>query len=68
MEAISLEEALAGKRLPLQAPKKALEQATEEGAVSPKRALSEEASQPARAPKRQKQSAAEKEVLSSTLR
>lgn len=65
MEAISLEEALAGKRLPLQAPKKALEQATEEGAVSPKRALSEEASQPARAPKRQKQSAAEKEVLSS---
>ncbi|GAB7322087.1 hypothetical protein MBLNU13_g03121t1 [Cladosporium sp. NU13] len=65
MGAISLEDALAGKRLPLQAPKKALEQAAEEGAISPKRALSEEESIPTRAPKRQKQSAAEKIALSS---
>lgn len=62
--AISLEDALAAKRLPLQEPKKLREKAAEKGAVSPKRAPSTKKSLSVPASKARKQAAAEKGALS----
>lgn len=56
---ISLEDALAGKHLPLQDYKKARKQAAEKGAVSPKRAPSGKKA-PVSASEARKQTAAEK--------
>lgn len=65
MGAISLEDALAAKRLPLIAPKKVREQAAEKGAVSRKRAPSRKKAVPVPASKAREQAAAEKKACSS---
>jgi hypothetical protein len=64
MGAISLEDALSAKRLPLVAPKKVREQAVEKGAVSRKHAPSRKKAIPGPASKARNQAAAEKRACS----